>query len=224
MTEHPIGSLRLLMRHGKGSHDDGDHGNRGSSSGGRPEWKGGPGRFVGDSTYEEAADRVDSGLSRQWNRLVRNPEGDFPESVKAYEAYIGGRGYAMNEELRYPGEDRYPQSARDSAVALEEAIAKAPVTTGDMVVYRGVKSGGGQPTLQSGDRWTDGGFFSTTTSKTQAAEFGDTVYRIGVPKGARAIIGRLDEKEIILQAGSEFRVVRGQDDLDGGPIELDLVL
>lgn len=63
---------------------------------------------------------------------------------------------------------------------------------------------------KTGQFVADPAFLSTTTDLDVAAAFGDNgfVYVIKVPKGTKAVYGKLNEQELIFDRGTEIKILR----------------
>ena len=108
----------------------------------------------------------------------------------------------INEALR-GGDDH------DAVPALDSVFEKASLSE-PAYVFRGVKSNVFDSDDMTGSEFTDNGYTSTSLIETGSTQYGDTVMRISLPKGAKAIyldkIGPPHEYEMLLDRGSKFKI------------------
>lgn len=148
--------------------------------------------------------------------------------VKALDTYA-------SEEL--PDIDEMYHTAINGYLRSGKKVGTAPVKTlikdittsidkssfpDDVVVYRGVnkKLGDKLRKLQVGGVVTDKGFASTSMSELVGRSFGDSVIKIYVRRGSKAMyISGADEAEVLIQRGSRFRFLKKK----GKIIEMELL-
>jgi hypothetical protein len=136
-----------------------------------------------------------------------------PEKVALWD-YVGTGYRIMNRSLRGDiGEDEKLSLTEMQSVGhiddLKSAIDKTALKE-DTVVYRGMKVKG---ELKAGNIIEDKGFVSTSTNPREARGFAITssegaVAMITLRAGAKAFPVNRDEQEVIVQAGSRFRVTK----------------
>lgn len=141
----------------------------------------------------------------------------IPENqlVGAWHRYKGEWYRVINEDLR-AGDVR--GETQEDVDALDALMDMSPVKS-DLKVYRGMDGermlGKRFDGYLAGLEWTDKGFTSTSRDVGRADVFGgDTLMRILVPKGTKAIqmqkSGLDVEEETLLQRGLTYRVVSDQ--------------
>jgi len=134
------------------------------------------------------------------------------DAVLVYQQYAHT---AINQELRHGASD---PKMRRHAENLQSLINRSEPIEHPIQVVRGISGGDaflGPVGSRTGKTFTDNGFVSTTASPRVLRDrfSGDTKLSIKVPAGSKAIrmmsdtVEGLDEREILLPAGTKFKVV-----------------
>lgn len=131
-----------------------------------------------------------------------------------------GRGYTFEE-----GSDK-PQMISDSIRDLSALIDRSPPLGEDLQLWRGVSAGYNDTfwsNLQSGDKFTDPAFISTSHMLGSAERGGETMLKIYAPADTKGIdveamrsnnvadINRNGENEVILQPNTTFEVISNRE-------------
>ncbi len=172
----------------------------GSPGGG--EWGSGGGGKSSKGGKESKFPEPSAGTHGKWSDYYKGwSEKTLSNQQSFYLAsYAKGLGFGVNETLRNPDKDTAENraGARESAKIIDGALASAPGTPEDMVVYRGLKGAAYAKLakdLESGKRkvgdfigstYLDKGFVSTTMNTDAANHYGGNLVRLAVPKGTTA--------------------------------------
>jgi hypothetical protein len=157
----------------------------------------------------------DSGAEKE-GRERRDPwEGSLITREKAYEVvnYYTGRGYNdINRHLRDTDAGVNDADIEEKIDAMDAAFFRAPMSSEDRTVYRGVSPNIGRELL-AGETFKDKGYTSTTTDMSVTEDFtsysdgSKYVMEITIPSGTQFIeVEESSEKEIILNKGSRFSI------------------
>jgi hypothetical protein len=157
----------------------------------------------------------DSGAEKE-GRERRDPwEGSLITREKAYEVvnYYTGRGYNdINRHLRGTDAGANDADIEEKIDAMDAAFFRAPMSSEDRTVYRGVSPNIGRELL-AGETFRDKGYTSTTTDMSVTEDFtsysdgSKYVMEITIPSGTQFIeVEESSEKEIILNKGSRFSI------------------
>lgn len=195
-------SLRdLVAKHLPGEHDQSRHGS----------WAAGLAPDAMDFEVQDAADAWGRSFYRDWRAGLDEEESS---ALGRYQA----SGYDLiNASLRgLAGTAWIPPTLPSHIALLDQALAKAPPLTEDLLVYRAVDKLALKGVRQ-GQTFVDQGFVSTTLVETVAQRFTGRLKFpllavIRVPKGTRAGYlerreGIRNENELLLPRGLRFRLV-----------------
>ena len=137
-------------------------------------------------------------------------------------AYYGEDDYAdINQRLR---EGRALETSRARGI-VDDMVSAMRETTEDVEVWRGR---GSRKDYLVGDEIEDKAFSSWSTSYKTAQNFAGgwagkaegTLYRLRLPKGARAVVENEVEQEVLLGPGTKYRVAEIVDNADKGANKL----
>lgn len=187
---------------------------------------GGTGKSVGGHTpmFTGKEDRVKAEAHAktthgEWGKSLP------PEQKKALRDYSDDKIYKqINGGLR-DTKGEAPAAHADTVKHLDAAIASAPPTKEDMLLYRGIDHINAKK-LAVGSEFTDHGYTSTTHNYDTAESFGgDAIIHMTVPKGTRAAAmdatgaaiqqGAKSENEYLLPRGTKYKVTHKSKDSDG---------
>jgi hypothetical protein len=143
------------------------------------------------------------------------------EEKSALYSYVQNGFTDMNYALRNPNysvsqDEDEEEIIKDNVNTLIGLIDRNEPLPTDSLLYRGVHSGSRWEGLQVGDRFVEKGFSSTSSDLRTAKDFGSKIMEIQAPAGTKALETSLAtnygvrEKEVILQAGTEFEVVSNE--------------
>ena len=152
------------------------------------------------------------------------------DAARALYGYSGGEYAWINAYLRgrtmpYGTDEERLAEVKAAVAAMRRGFAAAPALAHPIEVWRGlgdVDALFGPVGSRVGWTFRDKAFTSTSTSQARAAHFGRTQVRITVPAGTRVIALGREEMEVLLRAGSRFRVVSDQMVGDNRRIDLEL--
>ena len=152
------------------------------------------------------------------------------DAARALYGYSGGEYAWINAYLRgrtmpYGTDEERLAEVKAAVAAMRRGFAAAPALAHPIEVWRGlgdVDALFGPVGSRVGRTFRDKAFTSTSTSQARAAHFGRTQVRITVPAGTRVIALGREEMEVLLRAGSRFRVVSDQMVGDNRRIDLEL--
>lgn len=123
--------------------------------------------------------------------------------------FTGGDFTWMNRHLRTGSETS--DSILQKIDVLKETISSAPPLESEETLFRFVSKSPSELGMQEGSIWEEKGFMSTSANDNYGSSQ-HTQYIIKVPKGQKilyvsGISGHQSENEVILNAGSKFKVV-----------------
>lgn len=177
-------------------------------AGGR--WSGGDGSMEPSAVLPFLAGRANQEYEQQ-----------TPLERKMIDQYTVGGHSPINALLREnrdePTEWLGGAQPAEAVAAMQSAMAKSEPLPKELTVFRGINVMGGiSEAVAPGALVEDKGFVSTSLIQSDAERFfqhgygapnrDDALFRIHVPAGTHALAGRQSESELILPAGSRFRV------------------
>lgn len=156
----------------------------------------------GSKPRRPASESARSASLARWNKLDRADRA-------ALSAYIGSFYIEINSALR--GQYGMHESVQQLVDEMDRAFKGASVMLSDSAtVYRTARL---TPELEEqltvGSTFVDKAFVSTSTTPYGTLQIAESpaMFRIALPKKTRVLAGSIDEKELILNRGSRFRVV-----------------
>lgn len=179
------------------------------------------------SPFAKRMKKAEQGKDAVKSFNIKDPATQWPgwrQSIRAYQSSSYDR--KINSHLRSGASGRVPIDNEDYPESmalkdLDEIFAESK-TTKDVQVFRGIKDPSsifGDSWKADGDNtglgWLDRGFTSTTADESVSKSLfsdGNTVMRILIPKGTSAAFFSHheslaeDEKEIVINRGSRFRI------------------
>lgn len=151
-----------------------------------------------------------------------------PDAATALKQYVtgsadtaGGKTWAartISRKLR-AANPKLSKVDTERVNAMDDAFRAVPATTGEMTLYRGIdmdKNGNSRLKVGVGDKITDNGYMSTSSSQKVARDFagkGGDLLQLTLPAGSHPLDinahvkgGYGNEREILIPRGAEIRV------------------
>jgi hypothetical protein len=198
---------------------------------------------IADQKNEKPVEEIKSTQSKNVTDEERAALKEYQSGV--YNSAIGG--YANIQAYLRNGKPKFGTfTAKEKAIADEvvknvsSAIQKHKLDK-PMTVYRGVKVNKDEPgskiyaDLKVGDIFSDKGFTSTTTSKTVQGKFSEKLNRSDIPVSIEISLKpgdaalpmdryhKSNEKEVLLDRNTKFKVLSVHDGKNGRKIKLEIV-